>query len=202
MALLLAVGPRVLPEYRDPKPGRFDLPSAVLSLVAVLAVVYGLKQIAEDGGGWRAALSIAAGCSIGVVFVLRQRAPADPLIELRLFRAPAFSVSLAATTLALFAIIGMDLFVAQYLQLVLGMGPFEAGLWLLDSAGGILVGATLASLLGRRVRARSALAGGLALGAVGSGLLTQVEGSSLALLVAGSVVMGWASVRWARWAPT
>jgi MFS transporter, DHA2 family, multidrug resistance protein len=190
MALLLALGPRVLPEYRDPKPGRFDLPSAVLSLVAVLAVVYGLKRIAEGGAAWPAALSIAAGFSIGVVFVLRQRVLADPLIELRLFRAPAFSVSLAATTLALFAIIGMDLFVAQYLQLVLGMGPFEAGLWLLPSAGGILVGAMLAPLLGRRVRARFAVVGGLALGALGSGLLTQVEESSLALLVAGSVVMG------------
>ena len=47
MALLLVVGPRLLPEYRDPAPGRLDLASAALSLVAVLAVIYGVKAIAD-----------------------------------------------------------------------------------------------------------------------------------------------------------
>jgi hypothetical protein len=51
MALLLLLGPRVLPEYRAPDAGRLDLPSAALSLVAVLAVVFGLKQVAQDGLG-------------------------------------------------------------------------------------------------------------------------------------------------------
>src|SRR5262245_38932454 len=47
MLLLLALGPWLLPEYRDPHPGRLDAFSAVLSLVAVLAVIYGIKRIAE-----------------------------------------------------------------------------------------------------------------------------------------------------------
>ena len=51
MVLLLAIGPRLLPEYRDPQPGRLDLASAALSLVAVLAVIYGVKAIAKDGVG-------------------------------------------------------------------------------------------------------------------------------------------------------
>ena len=49
MALLLVLGPILLPEYQDPDAGRLDLFSAALSLVAVLAVIYGLKQIAQDG---------------------------------------------------------------------------------------------------------------------------------------------------------
>jgi DHA2 family multidrug resistance protein-like MFS transporter len=190
MLLLLVLGPRLLPEFRDPDPGRFDVASAVLSLLAVLTAIYGLKQIAEDGGGWLPALAIAAGIAIGAAFVRRQRRLAHPLIELRLFRAPAFSVSLAATTLALFAIVGMDLFVAQYLQLVLGMGPFEAGLWLLPSAAGILAGSMLAPVLVRRFRAAVAVACSLLVGAMGLALLFRVDGgSALALLVAGSVVM-------------
>ena len=52
-------GPVLLPEFRDPEAGRLDLLSAALSLAAVLAVIYGLKQIAEDGLGWLPALSIA-----------------------------------------------------------------------------------------------------------------------------------------------
>ena len=52
MALLLAIGPRLLPEYKDPDPGRLDLVSAALSLLAVLAVIYGIKAIAKDGIGF------------------------------------------------------------------------------------------------------------------------------------------------------
>ncbi len=72
--------------------------------------------------------------AVDAVFVRRQQKLADPLIDLRLFRAPAFSASLAAKTLALFAMLGTELFIAQCLQLVLGMGPLEAGLWTLPSA--------------------------------------------------------------------
>ena len=52
VALLLVLGPRVLPEYRDPNAGRLDILSAVMSLVAVLAMIYGLKETAQDGFGW------------------------------------------------------------------------------------------------------------------------------------------------------
>src|SRR5918999_1937053 len=72
MALLLVLGPFLLPEFRDPNAGRLDLPSAGLSLVAVLAIVYGLKQMAQDGLGWIPVVSILAGLAVGVVFVRRQ----------------------------------------------------------------------------------------------------------------------------------
>ncbi|HEX6668993.1 MAG TPA: MFS transporter, partial [Gemmatimonadales bacterium] len=73
MALLLALGPSLLPEFQDPAAGRLDLLSAALSLVAVLAVIYGLKQVAQDGMGWLAALTIVAGLTVGAVFLRRQR---------------------------------------------------------------------------------------------------------------------------------
>ncbi|MGD9573445.1 MAG: MFS transporter [Thermoleophilia bacterium] len=190
MALLLALGPRVLPEFRDPRPGRFDLLGAGLSLVTVLALIHGLKELAEEGAGWPPAVSVAAGTAAGLAFLRRQRRLPDPLIDLGLFRTRAFSAALAASTLALFAIVGLDLFVSQYLQLVLGMGPFEAGLWLLPSAGGILLGSMLAPVLVRRIRPPAAIAGGLALGAAGSAVLTRIEqGPALTVLVAGSVIV-------------
>ena len=144
MVALLVLGPALLPEYRDPGAGRLDLVSAALSLVGVLAFIYGLKQIAEHGVGALSVLSIAAGLAVGVVFVLRQRALADPLIDLRLFGAPAFSASLTAETFALFAWAGTYLFLAQYLQLVKGLSPLEAGVWLLPAAGGSVAGSMLA----------------------------------------------------------
>jgi MFS transporter, DHA2 family, multidrug resistance protein len=189
MAVLLGLGPMLLPEVRDPDAGRLDLTSAAMSLVAVLAVIYGLKQIAENGLDWPPALCIAAGLTIGGRFLVRQRTLADPLIDLRLFRLRAFSVSLTAETLALFAWVGTYLFVAQYLQLVAGLSPLRAGLWVLPATGGSILGSMLAPLLVRRIRPATAMSGALVIAAAGFALLTQVEpNSGLGLIVAGSVI--------------
>ncbi len=99
MVLLLVVGPVLLPEFRDPNAGRLDLLSASQSLMAVLLVIYGLKKLAEHGVSWSPVLSILAGAAVGLLFVRRQRTLAHPLIDLRLFRVPAFSASLATYTL-------------------------------------------------------------------------------------------------------
>jgi MFS transporter, DHA2 family, multidrug resistance protein len=190
MAALLVVGPRLLPEFRDPSAGRLDLLSAGLSIVAVLAAIYGLKRIAEGGFDWPAALSIAAGFAVALLFVERQRRLAEPLVDLRLFRSRRFNASLAANTLSLAIAFGIFLFIAQYLQLVLGLSPLEAGLWTVPSAGGFIAGSMLAPAMVRRVRPAFVVAGGLTLAAVGLALLTQVEGNSdLAWVVAASVVI-------------
>jgi MFS transporter, DHA2 family, multidrug resistance protein len=191
MALLLVLGPLLLPEFRDPGAARVDVPSAVLSLVAVLAVIYGLKQIAQDGFGWTPALAIVAGLGIGLIFLRRQRLLSYPLLELRLFRIPAFSTSVAAICAAVFVMAGIFLFIAQYLQLVRGKGALEAALWLLPSTAGLVIGSMLAPLIARRVHGGSTLAGGLGLAAVGAAVLTQLEeAGGLAVVVGGTSVMG------------
>jgi MFS transporter, DHA2 family, multidrug resistance protein len=190
MALLLVVGPKLLPEFRDPNAGRLDLTSAIMSLAAVLVVIYGLKRIAQNGAGWLPALFILAGIGIGVAFVRRQQRLPDPLIDLRLFNVPAFSAALATNTLSIFVAFGTFLFTAQYLQLVLGFSPLKAGLWTLPSSVGFIVGSLMAPILVRRVRPGYVMAGGLMLVAVGLLVLTQVGGSSaLGFLVVGTVVL-------------
>jgi DHA2 family multidrug resistance protein-like MFS transporter len=189
MAVLLAVGPRLLPEFRDPAPGRLDLRSAVMSLTAVLAVIYGVKQLAEDGPGRLPVLSILAGLAVGVLFVRRQHKLPDPLLDLRLFRAPAFGAALAAYTFAILVVFGAELVIAQYLQLVLGLSALQAGLWSLPSGIGFVVGSMLAPALARRAHPGSVIAAGLALAAAGFGLLTQLDATAgLPVLVAGTVV--------------
>jgi MFS transporter, DHA2 family, multidrug resistance protein len=189
MALLLVLGPLLLPEFRDPRAGRLDLVSAALSVAAVLAVIYGLKQLAQDGLGWPPALSILAGLVVGVVFVRRQHRLADPLLDLRLFRSPTFSASLTTNLLSFFVGFGALLFIAQYLQLVLGLSPLAAGLWMLPSSGGFILGSMLTPALARRVRPAFAMAAGMVLAAIGLGLFTQLDSAAgLAVLVTGSVV--------------
>jgi MFS transporter, DHA2 family, multidrug resistance protein len=189
MVLLLVLGPILLPEFKDPKAGRPDLLSAILSVAAVLAVIYGLKQIAAHGVGWLPALSIAAGLAVGALFVRRQQTLADPLIDLRLFRTPAFSASLATYMLATFAVFGPYVFIAQYLQLVLGLSPMKAGVWSIPFAAGFVVGSMLSPLIARRVRPAYMMGVGLVIAAAGFVALAQVDGTSgLAVIVASTVV--------------
>jgi DHA2 family multidrug resistance protein-like MFS transporter len=190
MALLLVLGPVVLPEYRDEKAGRLDLISAGMSLIAVLGVIFGLKQIAQDGVALLPVATIAVGLVVGGLFVRRQLTLADPMLDLRLFRIPAFSASLVVNFLSIFVAVGYFLFVAQFLQLVLGLSPLEAGLWSLPSALAFVVGSNAAPHIVRRVRAAYVMGAGLALSAIGLAVLTQVGGpDSLPAIVIGSVII-------------
>jgi len=189
MALLLVLGPRLLPEYRDPEAGRLDLRSAGMSLAAVLAVIYGLKQTVQDGFSPLTAAAILGGLVIGFLFLRRQARLANPLIDLRLFRIPTFSVSLATNVLAVFVVVGYFLFVAQYFQLVLGLSPLQAGLWSLPSSVGFIVGSNLAPRFVHRVRPIFVLGTTLTMAALALWMLTQVAGTTGLLVAVGASVV-------------
>jgi DHA2 family multidrug resistance protein-like MFS transporter len=178
MILLLVVGPRVLPEYRDPAAGRLDLVSAGMSLAAVLAVIFGLKQIAQDGVSAAPLATIAGGVLIGFLFVRRQLHLADPLIDLRLFAKPAFGASLATYGLSILVLFGGFLFLPQYLQIVRGLFPLTAGLWTLPWALSFVVGSLMTPALVRRFRPAVLMSAGLALSAVGFLLVARLDGST------------------------
>jgi DHA2 family multidrug resistance protein-like MFS transporter len=178
MALLLVVGPRVLPEYRDPNAGRLDPVSAGMSLLAVLSVIFGLKQIAQDGVSAAPLTTIAAGVLIGALFVRRQLHLADPLVDLRLFTKPSFSASLATYGLSILVLFGGFLFLPQYLQIVRGLSPLVAGLWTLPWALSFVVGSLMTPALVRRFRPALLMGGGLGLSALGFFLVGQLDGST------------------------
>jgi DHA2 family multidrug resistance protein-like MFS transporter len=190
MVALLVLGPKVLPEYRDTNAGRLDLPSAALSVAAVLAVTYGIKGIAQDGARAAFVAAIAAGVVLGAVWLRRQQRIPDPMIDISLFRIRAFNAALSVNFLAIFVAVGYFLFVAQYLQLVVGLSPLEAGLWSLPSAIGFVAGSQITPRISGRVGPRALIAGGLAVAAVGMVLLAQVGGTDgLPLLVTASLVI-------------
>ena len=161
-----------------------------MSLVAILAVIFGLKQIAQDGFSAMPVAAIVVGLGVGALFVRRQLTLTDPMIDLRLFRIPEFSGSLAINFVSIFVAVGYFLFIAQYLQLVLGLSPLEAGLWSLPSAIGFIVGSQVAPRLVRIVRPSHIIGVGLAMSAVGLLILTQVGATGgLAPLVIASLVI-------------
>jgi DHA2 family multidrug resistance protein-like MFS transporter len=189
MAALLIIGPLLLPEFKDPRAGKLDILSAAQSVIAVLLVVYGIKAIAEDGISVLPLAGIAAGIGVGVLFFWRQKRLADPLIDVRLFTVPAFSAALMTNVLGLFMIAGMFLFVAQYLQLVEGMAPLEAGLFTAPAGIVFTLGSLAAPLLVRRFRPAAVVASFLFVSAIGFALLTQLSSAtSLTLLFVGMLV--------------
>jgi DHA2 family multidrug resistance protein-like MFS transporter len=192
MGLLLILGPRTLHEYRDPNAGRLHLRSAATSLLAILAVVYGLKEIAQDGIAAVPVLSIVGGILLGIVFVRMQLRLDSPIIDVRLFRIRAFSASLGTYLLGIFVVVGYFLFIGQHLQLVLGLSPLVAALWSLPSAVGFTIGSVAAPRFIHRFRPSVIMGTGMAVAAVGAALLLGLgleTGSSLAIIVVASVII-------------
>jgi len=192
MVLLLIVGPFLLPEYRDPNAGKADLLSAALSIASVLSIIYGLKLIAQDGVTVTGVGSIVAGLALGSVFVRRQQRLADPLIDVALFRIPAFRASLVLYGGAILLLFGGFVYLPQYLQLGLGLSPLQGGLWTLPWGVGFVLGSLLTPALARRIRPAILMSWGLVLSAVGYFLLAGLglaRQDPLPLVLAGTFVL-------------
>ncbi|TDB81305.1 MFS transporter [Actinomadura sp. KC216] len=190
MVLLLAAGPFLLPEFRDTKAGRPDLASVALSLVTMLAITYGIKELPKHGPGLLPMLTIGIGIAAGVVFVRRQRRLADPLLDVSLFADRAFSGALVSLLVSTGMVGGAYLFITQYLQLVQDLSPLRAGLWLLPAAVALIIASLAAPIIARRVRPAYVIGAALAVSTLGYALLTQVDAEAgLPLLVAGFVLV-------------
>lgn len=160
MLLLLATGPVLLPEHKNPDAGRLDLASVALSLCTILPVIYGLKELAKDGLSTTSLGAIAVGVAVGAAFVRRQLRLSDPLLDLRLFTNRRFSSALGIFSVGGFAMGGMFLFVSQYLQLVEGLSPLHAGLWLVPPAVAMIGGTMFGPALSQRIGAGWVIGGG------------------------------------------
>ena len=177
MAVLLVVGPRVLPEFRDPNAGRLDLTSVALYLAAVLPAIYGFKEIARNGWQPVPIATVGAGVAFGVLCVRRQWRLANPLFDLRLFRNRTFRS--VVTIFLLVGVIqsGAFLMVNLYLQLVEGLSPLQAGLRLLPAAFAMIAATMAAPRIASRIRPASVMAASLVISAAGYLVISRVPAS-------------------------
>ncbi len=193
MAALVILGPSLLPEYKDENAGRLDILSAAMSVVAVLGVVYGIKEIAVHGISDTATASITVGLLVAVTWVYRQQRLPNPMIDVSLFTVRSFNSALMVNFFAIFMMVGYFIFVFQYLQLVLGLSPLEAGLWGLPGAAGFVVTSQMAPRLAHKVSPPHLVGAGLAVAAAGLYVLIGVGADSgnqgLAIVVIGSVII-------------
>ncbi|GAA3388081.1 DHA2 family efflux MFS transporter permease subunit [Cryptosporangium minutisporangium] len=167
----------LMPESKDPRPPRADLPGAVLSTAGLVGLVYGIVE--APGRGWTDPLVLgmsAAGIGLLAGFVVWELRAAAPMIDLRLFADAQFAWGTVGATLASFALFGLLFTLPQYLQLVEGADAFGTGLRLLPLIGGIVLGAPIAQSLAARAGYRTPVAAGLLLAAAGlaAGATTDV----------------------------
>ncbi|MFC7723150.1 MFS transporter [Nonomuraea recticatena] len=149
-----------------------------------------MKELARPDALVPALAGIAAGLAFGAGFVVRQLRLPEPLLDVRLFANRMVSGALRVFLLAATALGGVYLLFTQYLQLVEGLSPLQAGLWALPGAALLVVVSAASPVLARRIRPGYLIAAGLAVQVVGYLMLTQVDASGgLPLLVSGFMVL-------------
>ncbi|WBO67463.1 MFS transporter [Streptomyces camelliae] len=188
MAVLVLVGIRTLPESRNPNPGPWDLMSVLLSLVGMIGVVYAVKELATHGVTWPPLAAGLLGAAALYGFVHRQLTMPAPLLDMRLFRHRGFSGAVLADLLTVLGMSGLVFFLSQYLQLVQGRRPFEAGLAELPAAVGAVVAGLIAGAAARRFSVRAVVSGGLAAVGLALAVLTTL-GTSTGYPVLGAALL-------------
>ncbi|MDX2703094.1 MFS transporter [Streptomyces sp. PA03-6a] len=176
MAVVLVAGALVLPESRNPRPGRLDWIGVPLSVVGVVGAIYAVKEGFRDGVDhapvWIAA---AIGTAALVLFARRQVRVEEPLIDLRLFRNPAFSGAVGANLVMIFASSTLSLAFSLYFQVVRGWSPFTAGLALLPGPLAAAFAAPPATALIPRLGRARVVALGLVLLAASTAVLGRLS---------------------------
>ncbi|MEU4761705.1 MFS transporter [Actinosynnema sp. NPDC023794] len=186
MALVVVVAPLSVPEYRAPGAGLPDVPSVLLSMASLLPFVYGIKDFSKSGLTVTSVVTVVVGVAFGVLFARRQLRLDSPLLDVRLFANRTFSGALGVFLLSAIALGGIYLLFTQYLQLVAGLSPLAAGLWILPAALALVAVSTLSPIIARRVRPAYVVAGGAVFSVAGYVVLTQVGSvGGLPLLITG-----------------
>ncbi len=146
----------IVPESKDPHPGRVDPVGVLLSIAGLVLLVYGIIKGGQDND-WFSPLvlgTIGGGIALLVLFVLSQRRSAHPTLDISLFRNPQLSAATAAIALTFFALMGVTFYFSFYLQAVRGYSALEAGLCLVAVALAIMISAPRSAALAKRFGTR------------------------------------------------
>ncbi|MET0736141.1 MAG: MFS transporter [Microbacterium sp.] len=188
---LLILAPILVPESRDPNPGRVDPASIVLSMAAMIPIVYAIKELAVEGVGILPLALFGAGTLFGWMFVRRQLRSESPMLDMRLFRNPTFSGALIVNLLSVVGLVGFLFFVAQHLQLVVGLSPMQAGFALVPGLAAMIISGLVVVPIAKRHPARVVVPIALGFSVLGYVAVAVATGpDSLWLLIGAFVSLG------------
>ena len=188
---MLILVPLLIPESRDPSPGRIDLVSTLLSLAAMGPVVYGIKSLATEGVDAAGVAMIAVGVAAGAWFVHRQLRSDTPMLDVRLFRQGSFGGAVLINLFSVIALVGFLFFASQHLQLIAGLTPVAAGMALLPGLVAMIVAGLLVVPIARRIRPRVLVPVALALSAAGYAIVAfNASAASIGPVVIAFALLG------------
>lgn len=168
MAVALVAGAVLLPEFRSPTPPQWDAPGALASITGMVALIWAITTFADhgaaDGPAW---IAFVAGVGILGWFIRRCLRDDNPMLDLTLFRSKPFTAGILAAATFMFAMSALLLLSAQWLQIVEGASPLEAGIAMLPAVLAVAAASPLAPSLAARIGARAVLGGGLAVTGMG-----------------------------------
>ena len=188
---LLVAAPLLVPESRDPNPGRIDPISIALSMAAMIPVVYAIKSLAVDGPTWAAGAWALLGILMGALFVRRQLRASIPMLDMALFRRGSFSGAILVNLFSVVALVGFLYFVSQHLQLVLGLSPMVAGFALVPGMVAMIIAGLTVVPVSRRVPSHLLIPGALLLSVAGYLLVAfTTQDHGVVPLILAFVVLG------------
>jgi EmrB/QacA subfamily drug resistance transporter len=181
IAIALVGGQLLVPRSRDPQQARLDVVGALLSIAAMVTLVYAIIEAPSNGWASGTTLGLfALAAVLVVVFIAVERRVRQPMLDLSIFRDARFSAASGGMMLIFFAMFGLFFLMTQYFQLVLGYGTLEAGWKQFPFALVIMSVAPQSPRLVARFGAPRVVSTGMALVAFGLlllGLFTRVDSS-------------------------
>ncbi len=177
-AVALIAGWFLVPDSRDPKPKRLDIPGTLLSIAALSSLVFGLIQGGQEGWGDPTVIASLAGAAVSIfLFILWERHTDHPMLEIEFFKNRRFSAGVGAVSLMALAMIGVTFGLTLYMQFVQGYTALETGLRFVPLALGILIGASTADRVVARLGTTRVIIMGFAGAAIAGALASfwQVE---------------------------
>ena len=169
----------LIPTSKDPDAPRLDPVGAVLSIVGLVALLYGIIEAPQEGWGAPPIVaSFAVGALFVALFVWWESRIDHPMLDVKFFRNPRFTAASAGITLIFFAMFGSTFLITQYFQFVLGYSPLATGVRFLPWAACVMIGAPLSAQLAHRVGTKLVVTVGLTCATLGLASLSQLTAES------------------------
>jgi EmrB/QacA subfamily drug resistance transporter len=169
----LVAGFVLIPNSKDPSAPKLDPVGAVLSIAALVSIVYALIEAPTDGWGSSSTLTIlGAGLALLAIFIWWERRSDHPMLDVRFFKNPRFSAANAAISMTFFAMFGSIFLLTQYLQFTIGYTPLQSGVRMLPFAITMMIVAPLSARIVERIGSKITVATGLSFAAIGLVLFT------------------------------
>lgn len=191
LAVLFAVGPKLIPEYQARQAEPFDVVGVALSMLAILPTVYAIKSIAADGLHPLSAILGIGGVIVFAIFIVHQRSIRYPLLDLKLFSNTQFSAAVATALVGMMSLGAMSYLTGIYLQTVLGHDVLAAAIAGLPMAIAVASFSIGASRVAQRLGVRATFVGAVAFAALGNlGLLGLSADSPLWVYLVSTSIAG------------